>query len=96
VSEVTERLWAEYEVVCQPRFVGIRGHLPVVDIIAERLHFGQPREAVLAAWGILADGKKALLRLAPGTKEDTASCKEFLQYAPARSARPRSWCEPKG
>ncbi len=29
--------------------------------------------------GDLADGKKALLHLAPGTKEDTASCKEFLQ-----------------
>jgi putative transposase len=50
-----------------------------VDGIAERLHLGQPREAVLAAWAILADGKKALLHLAPGTKEDTASCKEFFQ-----------------
>src|SRR5207302_558719 len=50
-----------------------------VDGIAERLHLGQPREAVLAAWGILADGKKALLHLAPGTKEDTASCREFFQ-----------------
>jgi transposase-like protein len=34
---------------------------------------------VLAAWGILADGKKALLHLAPGTHEDTASCREFFQ-----------------
>jgi putative transposase len=34
---------------------------------------------VLAAWGILADGKKALLYLAPGSKGDTASCREFLQ-----------------
>jgi transposase-like protein len=50
-----------------------------VDGIAERLHLGQPREAVLAAWGILADGKKALLHLAPGTKEDTASCREFFR-----------------
>ena len=33
----------------------------------------------MAAWGILADGKKALLHLAPGTKEDTASCREFFQ-----------------
>jgi putative transposase len=49
-----------------------------VDGIAERLHLGQPREAILAAWGILADGKKALLHLAPGTKEDTASCKELF------------------
>ena len=29
--------------------------------------------------GILADGKKALLHLAPGSKEDTASCREFFQ-----------------
>src|SRR5438477_3245597 len=50
-----------------------------VDGIAERLHLGQPREAVMAGWGILADGKKALLHLAPGTKEDTASCKEFFR-----------------
>ena len=34
---------------------------------------------MLAAWGILSDGKKALLHLAPGTKEDTASCREFFQ-----------------
>jgi len=50
-----------------------------VDGIAERLHLGQPREAVLAAWGVLADGNKVLLHLAPGTKEDTASCREFFQ-----------------
>ena len=43
--------------------------------IAERLHVGQPREAVLAAWGVLADGHKVLLHLAPGSKEDTASCR---------------------
>jgi transposase-like protein len=29
--------------------------------------------------GILADGKKALLHLAPVTQEDTASCREFFQ-----------------
>jgi len=43
--------------------------------IAERLHVGQPHEAVLAAWGVLADGHKVLLHLAPGSKEDTASCR---------------------
>jgi putative transposase len=40
---------------------------------------GQPREAVLAAWGITAEGTKALLHLAPGTKEDTPSCRELFQ-----------------
>jgi putative transposase len=47
-----------------------------IDGIAERLHLGQPREAVLAAWGITS--------LPPGTKEDTVSCKEFLRDFKAR------------
>src|SRR5215210_7897764 len=50
-----------------------------VSGITERLHLGQPREAVLAAWGITGEGGKVLLHLAPGTKEDTASCREFFQ-----------------
>ena len=79
VSEVTERLWAEYEAFASRDLAEFAVTYLFVDGIAERLHLGQPREAVLAAWAILADGKKALLHLAPGTKEDTASCKEFLQ-----------------
>ena len=79
VNEITERLWAEYEAFAG-RDLGEFDILYLfVDGIAERLHLGRPREAVLAAWGILGDGKKALLHLAPGTKEDTASCKEFFQ-----------------
>jgi transposase-like protein len=61
---------------------------------------GQPREAVLAAWGITEQGAKVLLGLAPGTKEDTASCRDFLRdlkarissirYAPSPRARDAS------
>jgi putative transposase len=79
VSEITERLWAEYEAFASRDLCEFEIVYLFVDGIAERLHLGQPREAVLAAWGILADGKKALLHLAPGTKADTASCKEFFQ-----------------
>jgi putative transposase len=79
VSEITERLWAEYETFASRDLKEFEVTYLFVDGIAERLHLGQPREAVLAAWAILADGKKALLHLAPGTKEDTASCKEFFQ-----------------
>ena len=78
VSEITERLWAEYEAFASRELSEFEVVYLFVDGIAERLHLGQPREAVLAAWGILADGKKALLHLAPGTKEDTASCREFF------------------
>jgi transposase-like protein len=79
VSEITERLWAEYQAFAGRDLSEFALTYLFVDGIAERLHLGQPREAVLAAWGILADGKKALLHLAPGTKEDTASCREFFQ-----------------
>src|SRR5690242_17655465 len=79
VSEITERLWAEYEAFASRDLAEFEVIYLFVDGIAERLHLGQPREAVLAAWGILADGKKALLHLAPGSKEDTASCREFFQ-----------------
>jgi putative transposase len=79
VSEITERLWAEYEGFANRDLSEFEVIYLFVDGIAERLHLGQPREAVLAAWGILADGKKTLLHLAPGTKEDTASCREFFQ-----------------
>jgi hypothetical protein len=50
---------------------------------------GAPREAVLAAWGFTVGGKKALLGLAPGTKEDTASRRDFL-----RDLKNRNLCEP--
>jgi transposase-like protein len=77
VSELSERLWQDYEAFASRDLSEFELLYLFVDGIAERLHLGQPREAVLAGWGILADGKKVLLHLAPGTKEDTASCKEF-------------------
>ncbi|MCA1951452.1 MAG: IS256 family transposase [Hyphomicrobiales bacterium] len=79
VSAITERLWAEYEGFAGRDLSEFDVVYLFVDGIAERLHLGQPCEAVLAAWGILADGKKALLHLAHGTKEDTARCREFFQ-----------------
>lgn len=78
VSEITERLWAEYQAFAGRDLAEFAVLYLFVDGIAERLHLGQPREAVLAAWGVLADGTKALLHLAPGTKEDTAGCREFF------------------
>ena len=62
VSEITERLWAEYEDFCKR---DLSEHAIVylfVDGIAERLRPGQRREAVLAAWGIGEDGRKSCWR----------------------------------
>ena len=57
-SAVCERLWGEYQAFAQRDL----GELDIVylfiDGVAERLHLGQPREAVLAAWGIDSHGAK--------------------------------------
>jgi transposase-like protein len=84
VSELTERLWADYQAFAGRDLSEHRVIYLFVDGIAERLHLGQPREAVLAAWGITQSGIKVLLGLAPGTKEDTVSCRDFLRDLKSR------------
>jgi putative transposase len=79
VSQVTERLWQEYEAFATRDLSEFTLAYLFVDGVAERLHAGMPREAVLCAWGITEDGRKVLLHLAPGTKEDTASCTAFFE-----------------
>jgi putative transposase len=79
VSQVTERLWQEYEAFATRDLSEFAVAYLFVDGLAERLHAGMPREAVLCAWGITEDGRKVLLHLAPGTKEDTASCTAFFE-----------------
>jgi putative transposase len=79
VSQVTERLWQEYEAFAARDLSEFAVAYFFVDGVAERLHPGLPREAVLCAWGITQDGRKVLLHLAPGTKEDTASCTAFFE-----------------
>lgn len=78
-SGLTERLWADYQAFAARDLAEFKVLCLFVDGIAEKLHLGQPREAVLAAWGIAETGHKVLLGLAPGTKEDTASCRDFLR-----------------
>lgn len=79
VSEVTEKLWEEYEGFATRDLSDLDLVYVFLDGVAERLRPGQRREAVLCAWGIDLEGRKHLVHLAPGTKEDTASVKAFLQ-----------------
>ncbi len=79
VSQVTERLWEEYEAFSNRDLAEYEIAYLFADGIAERLHGGQRREAVLCAWGITVEGQKVLLHLSPGTKEDTESCRAFFQ-----------------
>jgi transposase-like protein len=79
VSQVTERLWEESEAFASRDLSEDEIAYLFADGIAERLHGGQRREAVLCAWGITTEGQKVLLHLSPGTKEDTESCRAFFQ-----------------
>ena len=92
VSEITERLWTEYEDFCKR---DLSEHTIVylfVDGIAERLRPGQRREAVLAARGIGEDGCKSLLGLMAGSKEDVETMRAFFQDLRARRlGDPRPW-----
>jgi putative transposase len=83
-SRVAERLWEDYQHFATRSLAETEVVYLFVDGVAERLHLGQPREAVLCAWGIDASGAKHLLGLLPGTKEDTASCRDFLRDLKAR------------
>lgn len=79
VSEVAEKLWEEYEAFATRDLSEFEIAYLFMDGVAERLHPGQKKDAVLCAWGIDFDGKKHLLHLTPGTKEDTESVRSFIQ-----------------
>jgi putative transposase len=83
-SRVAERLWDDYQAFASRGLSEFNVVYLFIDGVAERLHLGQPREAVLAAWGIDASGTKHLFGLQPGTKEDTACCRDFLRDLKAR------------
>jgi transposase-like protein len=86
-SAVCERLWDEYQAFARRDLSELDIVYLFLDGVAERLHLGQPREAVLAAWGIDAKGGKHLLGLLPGLKESTTACVEFLHDLGTRGMR---------
>jgi putative transposase len=87
VSQVTETLWEEYEAFATRELSEFEIAYLFLDGLAERLHPGQRKEAVLCAWGLDLEGKKHLLHLTPGTKEDTESVRGLLQDLKRRGLR---------
>lgn len=74
VSQVTERLWSEYEAFTSRDLSEYEIAYLFSDGIAERLHRGQRREAVLCAWGITTEGQKVLLRPTPSGRSRRSTC----------------------
>jgi len=89
VSDITEVLWQQYEQFATRDLSGCEIAYLFLDGVAERLNPGERRQAVLCAWGIDVEGNKHLLHLAPGTKEDAVSCREFIQ-----DMKRRGLCDP--
>jgi transposase-like protein len=84
VSELGERLWADYQEFTS-RDLGEHDIAYLfVDGIAERIRPGQKREPVLAAWGFTSAGGRVLLHLMAGSKEDAETVGAFFQDMRAR------------
>jgi transposase-like protein len=84
VSEIGERLWADYQEFATRDLSEYEIVYLFVDGIAERIRPGQRREPVLAAWGFTAEGRKVLLHLMAGSKEDHETVSAFFQDMRAR------------
>jgi putative transposase len=67
-SALSERLWEDYQSFAGRDLSEWRVLYLFVDGVAERLHLGQPREAVLAAWGITDQGTRSCWAWPPGRK----------------------------
>lgn len=85
VSELTDRLWEEYEAFGRRDLSGYAVAYLFVDGIYEsvRAQAGS-KEAVLCAWAILQDGTKVLLHLALGNKESYEAWRDFFRSMRAR------------
>ncbi len=84
VSEIGERLWADYQEFATRDLSEYDIAYLFIDGIAERIRPGQKREPVLAAWGITSSGAKVLLHLMAGSKEDAETVSAFFQDMRAR------------
>jgi transposase-like protein len=72
VSEITDRLWEDYQAFIARDLSEISVEYLFVDAIFESLRRHGAKEALLVAWCIASDGRKHLLHLAVGNKESQA------------------------
>lgn len=79
VSEIGERLWADYQDFITRDLGEYDIAYLFVDGIAERVWPGQRREPVLAAWGFCANGARVLLAMMAGSKENSETVSAFFQ-----------------
>ena len=79
VAEIGKQLWEDYQAFRSRDLTEYDVAYLFIDGIAERIRPGQKREPVLAAWGFTFDGRKVLLHLMAGSKEDAETVSAFFQ-----------------
>ena len=85
VSELTDTLWEDYQAFCRRDLSEFEVVYLFVDGVYESLRRqGGPKEALLCAWGILADGRRVPLSLGLGHRESHEGWLEFLRDLVAR------------
>src|SRR5215207_583924 len=84
VAEIGKQLWEDYQAFKSRDLAEYDIAYLFIDGIAERIRPGQRREPVLAAWGFTFDGRKVLLHLMAGSKEDAETVSAFFQDMRAR------------
>src|SRR5690348_15198971 len=87
VSEITDRLWADYQDFISRDLSDIAVEYLFVDAIFESLRRHGAKEALLVAWCIASDGRKHLLHLAVGNKESQSCWTEFFRSLLNRGIR---------
>lgn len=80
VSEVTERLWQEYQAFREQRWDGIEVLYLFADGLYEPMRAtGNSRDAILCLWAICDDGRKRLLDVVVGNRESRDAWLESLR-----------------
>jgi putative transposase len=87
VSEVTDRLWEDYQAFVSRDLSGTSVEYLFLDAIFESLRAQGAKEALLVAWCTGSDGRKHLLHLAVGNKESEACWTEFLRHMVSRGLK---------
>jgi transposase-like protein len=87
VSEITDRLWEDYQAFCTRDLSDIAVEYLFVDAVFESLRRHGAKEALLVAWCISTDGRKHLLHLQVGNKESEACWTSFFRNLLDRGMR---------
>lgn len=87
VSEITDRLWEDYQAFCERDLSEFEVEYLFVDAVYESLRRYGAKEGILCAWAITSEGYKVLLHLGVGNKESGACWTEFFHDMIRRGLR---------